>query len=321
MDEKTYTALKDLAHILVLVFLAGVFLYLLTWTNTIKCKTIPGWCDVFYAIKGKPKTAIVFGDSGLGDPDLLQTLLANPKRAGVHATMMHIDTISPGTLNNFDLVIVEKARKISSEKLKIFMDYANTGGRLVWIGDTGTEADVEDFLFKDELYLDKNVGHIKINAWARKNNGFVLMFNRFLSVDYFTNYCEVKQCNEKTPTCPGNLIIPDNENPLTFGIISGRKMCFMPGKDFAIVKNNFGSASTVSATINFLGILSDEKTIYGNNNPIILSSSKSNLFGLKIGDTVAYYAVPPEYLADPSLPEEMRYPTLIEDMYYGMLFG
>ena len=320
MDAKTWTAVRDLMHILMLLFLAAAFLFVLTWTNTIKCKAIPGWCDVYYTIAGEPRVAIVFGDEGMGDPDLLQLILADPRKAGIHASLFHIDTVSPGTLKNYKLVIVEKARKISSEKIKRFMDYASTGGRLVWTGDAGTQADPEDFLYKDEASADTNE-HTRINAWARKHKGFVVNFNEFLSVDYLGNYCSVKPCSKQNVTCSGSLNFPDSRNPMTFGLISARSMCFVPGADYSLTKLVVANSSTVAATIDYQGSLIGENESYGNNAPIIVTTAKSNFYGSKVGETVAYYAIPPEYLADPSLPDEMRFPTIVEDMYYGMLFG
>ncbi len=115
------------ARILALLVLVFVLLYILTWTNTLKCERIPGWCNIYYSVKGKPKVLIAYGDYGLGNPDLLSDILANPEYVGVRPTMLHIDHINPGNLKEFDLVIVERARKMSTEKVKMFIDYANTG--------------------------------------------------------------------------------------------------------------------------------------------------------------------------------------------------
>ena len=304
-----------------LLLLVFFLLYILTWTNTVKCKNIPGWCNVYYGIKGKPKVLIAYGDSGLGDPDLLSEILSDPNYVGVRPTMLRIDSINPGNLKEFDIVIVEKARKMSSEKIKMFVDYANTGGRLIWTGDAGVEALKKNgYLYKDEMTLDKNVAHVMINPWARKVNDEAVQLNELLSLDYVCNYSDIrgKPSNE---TLIGNLIPINRENPFVYGISASLPFYIAPGMDFAIVKPLSKGTSTDVLTLDFGSKIFSKGKQYGETVPFIVTNAKGNIVGMKLGENIAYYAIPPEYFAYPSLSIEHRYMQLIEKMYYGMLYG
>src|SRR5436853_528587 len=123
--------LKDIYHILLAVLLVLIIIGLLTWSGFISCRDIPGFCVVYHGILGPPRTLIVYGDEGLGDPTLLQQELRN--RSGAAATNIskqHVDFISAGNLKQFELVIVTRAKTIPTKTLKAFMEYADSGGRL-----------------------------------------------------------------------------------------------------------------------------------------------------------------------------------------------
>ena len=98
--------LKDVYHVGIAIGMVLLILGLATWSGIITCRDIPGWCDVYYTIKGPPKTLIVFGPEGLGDPDLLATALRDPN--GAHASNIsrqEVDYVSAGNLKQFDLVL------------------------------------------------------------------------------------------------------------------------------------------------------------------------------------------------------------------------
>ena len=102
---------KDLYHVGMAIVLVLAILGLLTWSGIISCRDVPGFCSVYYAIKGPPKTLIVFGENGLGDPALLGQELRN--RSGAAATNISqqaVEFVSAGNLKQFDLVIVTRAR-------------------------------------------------------------------------------------------------------------------------------------------------------------------------------------------------------------------
>ncbi len=309
------------ARILALLVLVFVLLYILTWTNTLKCERIPGWCNIYYSVKGKPKVLIAYGDYGLGNPDLLSDILANPEYVGVRPTMLHIDHINPGNLKEFDLVIVERARKMSTEKVKMFIDYANTGGRLVWTGDAAAELENPDnYLYEDEISFDENAPHRIINPWARKLNDEAVLLNELLSLEYVDNYCNIKHCSGNEMLI-GSIIPINRENPFVYGISASLPLYLADEMDFAIVKPLAKGTSTTVLTLDFGSKLFADGKEYPKAIPFMVANAKGNIVGLKIGENVAYYAMPPEYFAHPSLSAEHRYFQLIEKMYFGMLYG
>ncbi len=169
------------------IVLAVVLLFILTWTGYVKCGSIPYWCDAYEAVLGSPRVLIVYGDSGLGDPDQLKEILQSPKYVGATSVdTIHLDRISLGNLKDYKLVIVEHSRKISMDQLQMFVDYVNlNGGRLVWVGDAGVERG------SDELSTLKDANASKdliTNAWSRakeeENNYVTLGFDEFLGLKY-----------------------------------------------------------------------------------------------------------------------------------------
>lgn len=304
---------KDASHVLILIIMLAVLLYLLTWTSVIKCRAVPGWCDVYWAITkgGQPRVLIVTGTEGMGDPELLRQALADPNYIAVQAQLQNIDMISFGNLKNYDLVIVEKARKISTSKLKAFIDYVDQGGRLVWTGDAGTELAEED----SQLYADEateGAKHELIGAWARKTGNEQVRFDQLISVNYVTNYCKIKSCTG----IPWQGILetdPSREHPLVYGLRQGLVL----RGDFAIVKQTEESASTRVLSLNWQSdLVGTDGKDYGKIFPVIVTTGAANINGV-YGERVAYYSVPPEQFVSPELKD--KYYSIIENLYLGML--
>jgi hypothetical protein len=348
--------MKDVSHVIILVALVGALFFLLTWSGVMKCRTVPGWCNIYWDIVrgGQPRIMIVYGDSGMGNPDLLKETLADPTHAGIFATLEHIDRVSLGNLKQYDLVIVEKARQISSEKLKMFMDYVNGGGRLVWTGDSGTESESvirnpdgtatgnsKEFLFMDEdPSLDTNE-HLLVGPWARKFGTTVVAFHEFLGVQYLTNYCSIKPCQGRP--WQGKLVTSaDREHPLVYAL---RTDLVLRG-DFAIVEDVPSAITTRVLTLDWMSNLiastpsgprlpdfnysdygvSDSRYTGGfDQTQFRWPDSNRTDFGRNFplivtsgyGERVAYYAVPPEQFVEPDQPQ--KYYSIVENLYYGML--
>ncbi|MEM4598649.1 MAG: hypothetical protein QW400_03070 [Candidatus Diapherotrites archaeon] len=311
---------KLAARIFVFLLLVFVLLYILTWTNTLKCKSLPGWCGIYYAIRGKPKVLIAVGEDGLGDPELLKTLMSNPRSLGVRPDIRNIDMLKAGNLKEYDLVIVEKARKMSSEKVRMFVEYANQGGNLIWTGDAAAEAfSDEEFLYGDELG-DSNKPHTVINPWARKHEDTAILLNELLSLEYVCNYKDIIG-EVSHETLVGNLMPLSPDNPFVYGISPSLTFYITPETDFAVVKTIEKGTSTSIMVLNTGANVTHNGKSYGKTLPFIVTNAKGNIIGLKIGENVAYYAMPPEYFMHESLPKENRYPTILEKMFIGMLYG
>ncbi len=326
---------KDATHVIILIVMLSALLYLLTWTNVIRCRTLPGLCDVYWAINrgGQPHILIVGGNEGLGDPELLKTALADPNYIHVQSQIQDISTVNLGNLKKYDLVIVEKSRKISTAKLKAFIDYVNEGGRLVWTGDAGTElAEGDSYLYKDERTEGEN--HEIIGPWARRDGDKQINFDQLISVQYLANYCMIKRCTSSTPWQGILVTDPERQHPLVYGIKQGLSM----RGDFAIVKELGDSVSMRVLSLdwqsNIIGIDNknytteatdtntkayDPKT--GDYNKYIPTTDYEKIIPIIVtsgyGERVAYYAIPPEQFVAPELKE--KYYSIIENLYLGML--
>ncbi|MDP2666195.1 MAG: hypothetical protein Q8P05_01685 [Candidatus Diapherotrites archaeon] len=296
--------LRDIYHVGVALVLVLVILGLITWSGFLSCRDIPGWCDVYYGIKGSPKTLIVFGDDGLGNPDWLAQQLRDPN--GAHASNLsrqQLDFVSAGNLKEFDLVIVTRARTMPTEKLKAFMEYADAGGRLIWTGDAGTGLTNEDqFLYADDL--DENAGHEILTPWARKDSetNTPIRFDQYISAAYQGNWCEVRECAIEQQV---GLLVPETgaDHPLIFGIANNLNLY----GDFSLVRE-LGIGSTIVLSVDTQTLVRDTggKEL-GRVFPLIITSG--------VGEKIVYYAVPPEYYGAPP----MTYKLLLENLYVGML--
>ncbi len=299
--------LKDAYHVGLAIGMVLLILGLFTWSGIVTCRDIPGWCDVYYTIKGPPKTLIVFGDAGLGNPDELARLLRDPRfTAATNISRQEVDFVSAGNLKQFDLVIVTRAKQMSTDKIRAFMEYADSGGRLVWTGDAGTELTTDDdFLYADDV--DENAGHTLISPWARKDveDGIAVRFDQYLSTEYKGNYCDFRDCTIFTSAQQIGELVPESgaDHRLVYGIASNLKLY----GDFAIV-GDIGIGSTRVLSVDTSTTLRDkENNELGRVFPIIVSSG--------VGEKIVYYAVPPELLAQPP----MEYQQFLVNLYNGML--
>lgn len=286
-----------------------VILFVATWGGLIKCGSIPYFCDLYDLVLGSPRVAIVFGDSGLGNPEKLRELLLSPDTVNAQSVdLVHIDRVSQGNLKNYKLVIVEKARVLSFDQMKMFVDYVSGGGRLVWIGDAGVET-IED---EQKNYNDVNeLKGLVTNPWVRIKETVgeyePLYFDEFLGLRYISNFCEEKPCNTNPFSVGAIKTEPTGNHTLIYGLspILGLKVA--KDRDFAIVKQFPNSSnSNIVLTLDFGGSLIGESGNLGKSFPLIVSSG--------VGERVAYYAYPPEYYV-----MDNNYYNLITRMYYGML--
>ena len=109
------------AHVIVVILLVVFLLGALTWLGVIRCGIIPGWCDVYYGVVGAPRILIVHGNDGLGNPEALRDFLSDPRYVGAHPQVKHLNYISEENLKEYQLVIVEKARTMSTKKMQDFL--------------------------------------------------------------------------------------------------------------------------------------------------------------------------------------------------------
>lgn len=319
MDEmKTRRLMTDAFHVISLIVLIAVILGIMTWAGIVKCSAIPGWCPVYYFFAGEPNILIVYGETGLGDPFLLEQAIENPRYLGKRAETVRLKNISPGFLKNYKLVIVDRAKKMSNEEIQLFIDFVALGGKLVWIGDSGTEPYEDDLML---LESDRTPGSddIEIGPWARKivkdDGNYAVELDKLLSVEFVGNYCEIKKCQDELPFIGHLFKAPGDTHDLVLGLDPR----FELRGDFSIVKkrldkynNEVLSVDALSSIIDEKGIVKPKGTNYGSTFPIIMVSSASGL-----GETIVYYAVPPETFSMEGQPKKTF--LFVENMYYALM--
>jgi hypothetical protein len=195
---------------------------------------------------------------------------------------------------------------MSTKQLKNFIEFVNSGGRLVWEGDAGTKLTKDDnFLFKDEKWGESEKHEI-IGPWARKEGENIIAFDEVLGVNFKANFCDIKNCTSAFPKI-GLLNAPgSNEHRLIKGLQPG----FELHGNFSIVEQSFNGSGTIVLAVDTLSdIIGNDGINYGNSFPIIVTSG--------FGERVAYYAIPLENLAHPE--QQKKSFVLLENMYYGML--
>ncbi|MBN2066897.1 MAG: hypothetical protein JW744_00330 [Candidatus Diapherotrites archaeon] len=320
---------KTGTRVLILAALILALLFVLTFTGIMKCNQIPviggAWCNVYWFIKtiatGSPKVLIVYGDYGLGNPfegeGSLKELLSNPSMLGVYADTMPVERVSLGNLRGYDIVIVERARKIETVQMRAFIDYATgpTGGTLIWTGDAGTELGPKDrYLYTTDRNPDADINKV-IGPWARRDGDYMISFDYLLGVESPEhNYCDIASCSENAPVLAGNMETePSGSHPLIRGLSRSLPLYVFKGEDFAIVKTLSGGITTEVLSLDFGARLVSADL--NRSVPLIVTAG--------LGERAIYYALPPEYYANPRLAENGKSPYFVpvENMYYGVIKG
>lgn len=330
----TSSQTTSLYRLVFLLFLVGVGLFALTWSGIIKCGFLPAWCRAYNLVVGDPKILIVYGDSGLGNPihdrpdwpGSLEEWLANPGLARAHADTMHVDRINLGALRKYRLVIVERARQMSTSQLKTFMDYVNTGGTLVWTGDAGVELSQTNGIPDVPLYWDEkeeNAPHTLVGPWARRSGDEIVAFDEFLGVRYVANYCSLAPCPENQRLLVGTLKYDQSDKTsLAYGMSSALPLFVFKDQDFAITELIQGPTLTEHLYLDLDAPLVGQP-VQTKGIPMITTNGA--------GGRVAYYALPPEFFANERLkqfPDPLNpgittglYTIPLENLYYGLLYG
>lgn len=147
---------KDLTHLVVLAVLVVVLLVVLTKFQWIHCSAIPGWCNVYCDVitRSHAQVALIYGPpgSGIGNPvasDLeTRGSFENEIRAlrpDIALLPISVDDLSAGLLKRYDVVILERARRMSTRQIRVLTDFVERGGTLVFVGDSGAEQYVDPY--------------------------------------------------------------------------------------------------------------------------------------------------------------------------------
>lgn len=198
---------KNIPHIIAIAILLFILLFVVTKFKWVQCGDVPGWCPVYCSINGRSTVAFVHGDEGIGNPDLLKTMI---QAETLHVAQdVPLSQLSFGYLQGFELLIVEKAKRLDDKQIKAFENYLNSGGSVIWIGDSGTA----------------------------NENGNLTGFRRlntYLLVDYLNETVNDTNANLTLAIANHKLVDGLNTKLLLFGV------------DFAKVKSNVAVATKVA---------------------------------------------------------------------------
>ncbi|MBR9706818.1 MAG: hypothetical protein GOV15_00080 [Candidatus Diapherotrites archaeon] len=292
--------MQNLPNILIMVGLLIVLLFVLTKFNLVDCDEIPLWCPVYYSVAGSPRVLLVHGSDGLGDAALLREGLS--KHSAIFAESLPISSVGSENLKDFALVIVTEAKTMNTDVLVAFARYVDDGGRLVWIGDAGTDSarSEDDYWYGDDE--DRNATHERVGAWVRKDrDGYKLDFGKdYLSANYISTYCGLENidCNTDAPSVGDYWFSRDD-------LVQGIKRDLRLERDFVLIEK----LEAVGGTKIVAGVEADsavkfEGKNYGRDFPLIVKTG--------VGGRVAYYAIPPESYLDESQGELA--PSFIQNM-------
>ncbi|HOZ35476.1 MAG TPA: hypothetical protein PLK55_00635 [archaeon] len=308
MVEQKQSEYKWLVRIIFLLIIIVAALFVFIWTGTIRCRSIPGGCNVYWSVmtivtgKQQPSVLILYDPTdqkGLGNPELLKDLLTDRKGVAIHPSLADIRYLNSEQLKNVSLVVVEKARKISTLQLMTMRNYIAQGGRIVWIGDAGIEHNEDK---GDLLYVGPE--NEKKNGWVRLTDAnMIIFFNRTLGVNYVANFCDIRDC-DVGDKFTGKLMPSSDTHPLVYGL----KPNLPISDNYSIV--TLIEPNPVPLKIDFGANLRDTNNNgYGDIFDAIVTSNSNR---------VAYYAIPPEYLAEDK-DGENKYFSIIYNMFEGMV--
>ncbi len=255
-----------LLHVFLIALLLIAALTLATRFGFVQCGQIPYWCEGYHrimsAVLGRtyPSILILYGDEGMGDPEKLRHYLY--ETCHLYVDKEHIRYLSPGNLNQYDVIIVEHAKYMTAEQLSALWDFVANGGKLIFVADSGTEG--------NDILREENA---PINPWDRETEDEVIRFGKHvLGLRYLGNYCD--DCNDIYAR-----FVPSNDF-LTAGVTT-----FRLSSNFAVVAE-YGSS--------LFGLQYRSASIADVSGKYGLRPPYPGI--VRVGYRVIYFAFPPETL-------------------------
>ncbi|MBI2445865.1 hypothetical protein HYV43_05755 [Candidatus Micrarchaeota archaeon] len=203
---------KDLTHLVVLAVLVVVLLVVLTKFQWVHCSVIPGWCNVYCNVitRSHAQVGLIYGPpgDGMGNPvaDDLEARgsFENEIRAlrpDIALLPISKDDLSAGLLKRYDVIILERARSLSSRQIKVLIDFVEKGGTLVFVGDSATSqyvdpydlllAQQENQTYYERLQRELNARNL---TWdSNYANRSIEEYKKTDTYDTIQNYSKVKR--------------------------------------------------------------------------------------------------------------------------------
>lgn len=293
---------KDLPHLIVLAVLVVVLLVVLTKFQWIHCSAIPGWCNIYcnQIIRSNPQVALLYGDEGIGDPQLLENAIRRV-RPNIVLAPIRTEDLSSGLLKRFDLVIMTHAKNISSRQTTVLFDYLQKGGSMILVGDSATSHyyDPYDVLLAERanqtfydrldrelalrnLTYSSSFANLSIRNW-RKGEDYDILVNRTVTRTGFRKLtAAVAAAYNRTVSRRGTFI---NLSIANYDHLIGRGLV----KEFTTEAREYAIVHPDPASTDILAFIKEGTNRY----PGIMET--------RFAGRVLYFAFPPEYTASPTL--------------------
>lgn len=217
--EKSTTSeiLGEIPNLIVLALLIFALLFIATKYNWVRCSSVPQWCPIYCRISGHSQIAIIDGgvsDPGMGNAQLLLNQIQSDRINSI-VVPFSADQISSGTLNNYQLVVLDHFQRITLNEAIALEQYVKQGGNLVWIGDAAssyvsTPADNQLALALNQTQPGYYQAYQK--ALQSINSSSFGPLGSFLGAQF------VKSYHTSTPVTFTEL---DPSNPVVSGILNG----------------------------------------------------------------------------------------------------
>ncbi|MCD4740785.1 hypothetical protein K8R43_06440 [archaeon] len=182
---------RNLPHIIAIFILILALLIVATKVGIMRCSDLGnGFCQLMDTIFGRKQIILVYGQDGIGDPIKTKNQIESMWRIPVY--LAHIDSISGGTLDRYDMVIVEKCKEIPTSKLQYFNDYImrKVDGRLVWVGDAGTFGGPNDMTCRilefNMHYTEKIANNTRLSS--KTHQRYICVEEKELNLDNVSLY-------------------------------------------------------------------------------------------------------------------------------------
>jgi len=271
---KRESAQETLIKMLVFLALVVVLLVVLTKFKFIHPRDIPGWKGFYCGVieQRQSRILIVHGDEGLGDPDKLANQLSR-FRVSAPPEQLHASRLSSGMLKNYELVIVEKMKRVTFTQAEALKSYMDGGGSVIWIGDAGSEyylseEDRQAALIENE----SNPGaYERLLNKSAKTKGFGEIGQYYLGVTYLRT-----EANASGVT----LKVVDRNNPLVQAVVEELELGSMPFTVVAEGRVGAATGASKSAVLDY----------GGHEYPAVIDS--------KYVGRIVYIAFPPEQVTE-----------------------
>ncbi|MFH0836484.1 MAG: hypothetical protein V1834_04965 [Candidatus Micrarchaeota archaeon] len=228
--------LKEAFHVLLAIVLVIVVLVLLTRFQWIHCSQVPGvnWCEIYCdnIIQKSSRVAVVYDPAAAGDSIGNATLLSNilSRRRGITLVQPYpVSQMSAGLLKSYDLVVLEQAPRLTFKQVDALLGYLDSGGTLVWVGDSASEL----YLSEEDLALALQRNATEPGSYEE----IVKMVNNSYGFGYFGDRALLARfVGEVNVTEAVTLSLVDTDHPITGGIFWEFET--LPMKQFAYVSEN-----------------------------------------------------------------------------------